>query len=246
MKYSDHCYAVTGLAFTPPWAVNAGFIVGENRTLIIDTGANYLSAQTVYGYASAVRPENTLAVLNTEQHFDHTGGNSFFQEKGIDIYGHFQIHRQAKDLAVTISEFNETIPDMIRRKRGEGSILFQGSQVANPNQPIQAETEMDLGGLKVQILLTPGHTPTNISVFVPADGVLFTGDCVVNDYLPNLAEGSKNDWQRWQTSLERIRQLKPEVIIPGHGAVILKNEITNKISTIIDILEQAIKEFPNG
>ena len=97
MKISDHCYAITGLSFIPPWAVNAGFIVGQRQTLIVDTGPNFLSAQTIYGYASTVQAENSLIALNTEQHFDHLGGNSFFQEKNIDIYGHYQIHREEGD-----------------------------------------------------------------------------------------------------------------------------------------------------
>ena len=63
MKLSDTSYAVTGLGATPPWVVNAGFIVGQARTLVIDTGMNRLAAQTIFGYATAVRPENDLNVL---------------------------------------------------------------------------------------------------------------------------------------------------------------------------------------
>ena len=40
MKISARCYAVTGLAYSPPWSVNAGFITGEEVTLIVDTGGN--------------------------------------------------------------------------------------------------------------------------------------------------------------------------------------------------------------
>jgi glyoxylase-like metal-dependent hydrolase (beta-lactamase superfamily II) len=240
MKVSDHCYAITGLSFIPPWAVNADFIVGQKQTLIVDTGANYLSAQTIYGYASCVRVENSLVALNTEQHFDHIGGNSFFQEKNIDIYGHFQIQREEGDLIATIADYNQTIPDLIRKERREGSILFKETQVTNPNKLINRNMELDLGGFKVQILMTPGHTPTNISVYVPSDGVLFSGDCIVNDYLPNLTTGSKIDWELWQNSLQHIKELNPSIIIPGHGQVILKDEIDYKIAWLINLLDKAI------
>jgi glyoxylase-like metal-dependent hydrolase (beta-lactamase superfamily II) len=241
MKVSDHCYAITGLSFIPPWAVNAGFIVGQRQTLIVDTGPNYLSAQTIYGYASSVWAKNSLIALNTEQHFDHLGGNSFFREKNIDIYGHFQIHREEGDLIATIEEYNQTIPDLMRQQRGEGSILFKNTRVTNPNKPINQNLELDLGGLQVQILLTPGHTPTNISVYAPSEGVLFSGDCMVNDYLPNLTTGSKNDWVRWQNSLHQIKELHPSFIVPGHGEVILKAEIDRKLAWLINLLDQAIK-----
>ena len=29
MRVSQHCYAVTGLGYTPPWTVNAGFLAGR-------------------------------------------------------------------------------------------------------------------------------------------------------------------------------------------------------------------------
>src|SRR5580704_19533588 len=73
MRLSARCYAVTGLAYSPPWCVNAGFIAGDTQTLVIDTGGNALAGQTVHGYAIAARPENRLRVLNTEKHFDHIG-----------------------------------------------------------------------------------------------------------------------------------------------------------------------------
>ena len=102
--------------------------------------------------------------------------------------------------------------------------------------------ELDLGGIQAQVLLTPGHTPTNISVYIPTDGVLFCGDCIVNDYFPNLTSGTKKDWQLWQRSLEKIRLLDPQTIIPGHGAIISQNKIAEKIAIIHDILEHAIGE----
>ena len=77
MRLSNRCYAVTGLAYSAPWCVNAGFIAGDKITLVVDTGANALAAQSIHGYASAARPSNQLRVINTEKHFDHIGGNSF-------------------------------------------------------------------------------------------------------------------------------------------------------------------------
>jgi len=75
MKISQKCYAITGLAAEPPWAVNAGFIVGDTITLIVDTGSNYLTAQSIFGYAHSIKSDNSCKVVNTELHFDHIGGN---------------------------------------------------------------------------------------------------------------------------------------------------------------------------
>lgn len=93
MKISNRCYAVTGLGYSAPWCVNAGFIAGDATTLVVDTGGNRLAAATIHGYAEATRPGNELLVINTEKHFDHIGGNSFFRRRGIDIWGHAAIRR---------------------------------------------------------------------------------------------------------------------------------------------------------
>ena len=39
LRLSSRCYAVTGLGYSLPWCVNSGFIVGEESTLVVDTGA---------------------------------------------------------------------------------------------------------------------------------------------------------------------------------------------------------------
>jgi hypothetical protein len=64
MKLSKHCYLISGLSVEPPWSVNSGFIVGEHTTLIVDTGSNYLSAQTIFGYATCAKLENKLMVVS--------------------------------------------------------------------------------------------------------------------------------------------------------------------------------------
>ena len=86
MRLSERCYAVTGLGYSPPWCVNAGIVAGDNLSLVVDSGANTLAAQTIFGYASAVRPDNQLRVINTEKHFDHIGGNAFFLDRGIEVW----------------------------------------------------------------------------------------------------------------------------------------------------------------
>ncbi|MDB5082134.1 MAG: fold metallo-hydrolase [Chloroflexi bacterium] len=85
MQISRSCYALTGLACEPPWTVNAGFITGAGRTLIVDTGANTLAARTIQGYVQAANPGSELLVINTEQHLDHIGGNYYFREQGIEV-----------------------------------------------------------------------------------------------------------------------------------------------------------------
>jgi len=240
MRLSNRCYAVTGLGYSAPWCVNAGFIAGDNLTLVVDTGGNALAAQTIHGYASAARPGNQLQVINTEKHFDHIGGNGFFRENGIDVWGHTGIARTAGEFQAEIAEFNEAIPNRSRRARGEAKAFFHGTQLANPNCRIHEDIRFDLGGSTVEILLTPGHTASNLSVWVPEDRVLFTGDCLIGEYLPNLDAGTPQDWQVWLESLQRVEALQPAIVVAGHGPVAQGAEVRRIVDTVRRVLEESI------
>lgn len=240
MKISRHCYAITGLAFVPPWTVNAGFIAGAVATLVVDTGATMQAARTIYGYALAARPNNRLLVINTERHLDHVGGNCLFRDLGCDIYGHPGILRHEEELAGAIAELNECIPAQVRRQHEEARVFYASTHIVNPNRTVVGKRLFDLGSFSVQVLFTPGHTTTNISVFVPTDSVLYCGDCLVSGYLPNLEEGTPEDWQTWLQSLACIEALQPEIVVPGHGEVLRGAEIAAEIQHTRQFLEQAL------
>lgn len=243
MKYTDHCYAVTGLAAESPWLVNAGFICGTEKTLIVDTGSTYLSAKTIYGYAESVSPSNQLLVINTEPHFDHIGGNCFFRDRGIDIFGHPELKRDEVDLQRNIREFNDTIANAVRSAAHEAKCFYTQTTLANPNRSITNGDSIELGAVEVIVHETPGHTPVNLSLFVPSDKLLFTGDCIVTEYIPNLEGGSKDAWLSWLNSLQLIEELKPQIIVPGHGDVLVGDAaIKRTVETVRTYLLAAIKD----
>ena len=241
MRLSNRCFAVTGLGYWPPWSVNAGFIAGERTTLVVDSGATALAAATIHGYASAVRPGNRLTVVNTERHFDHIGGNGYFRERGADVYGHAGIERTAEEFRAEIAELNSQIADAARRARGEAEVFFRGTKLTNPNRAFDRDFRMELGECEVEILLTPGHTSTNVSVWARAEGVLFCGDCLVNGYMPNLECGRASEWRQWLESLDRIRALRPRIVVPGHGPVAIGADTGPLIESVREAIEQAIE-----
>jgi glyoxylase-like metal-dependent hydrolase (beta-lactamase superfamily II) len=241
MQIAPHCYAITGLAYIPPWSVNAGFVVGRHTTLILDTSASAHSAATIHGYATLAAPQNRLLVINTEKHFDHIGGNSFFRGRSVDVLAHPDARRTASEFAAEKQEFNRAIPDPVRRRHGEQSIFYNGTELAAPTKFISHPATLDLGDLDAHVILTPGHTPSNLSVYIAADGVLFSGDCVVTGYLPNLDCGGPSDWRAWLSSLEKIEQLAPKFIVPGHGPVVRNTDVQASLSTVRKYIEDALR-----
>lgn len=240
MRASKHCFAITGLAVIPPWCVNAGFVVGEDTTLIVDTGANAFAAATIYGYATVARQENRLLVIDLEKHFDHIGGNGYFRERNVDVMGHVGIQRTEEEFRAEIAELNAAIPNKSRRECDEAQVFYSGTALTNPNGRIAEQQRIELGNCSVEVMLTPGHTETNLSVYVPEDGAVYCGDCLVNGYLPNLDAGTVKDWKIWIESIHRIASLRPKIIVPGHGHVASGDDVLRMIERMFSILDKAI------
>jgi glyoxylase-like metal-dependent hydrolase (beta-lactamase superfamily II) len=241
VKLSRRCHAALGLACIPPWTVNAGLVVGETRTLLVDTGYGAATARTLLSHAEALRPGNEILAVVTEPHLDHILGISALRERGVPIHGHAAVARRPEDLEAEIAEYAACVGDPVRRGRQEARLPFAGTRVENPDHPLAAETSLDLGRVAVDLIFTPGHTPANLCVHVPEDRVLFSGDCVVEGYLPNLEGGGPGEWRTWLASLDRVAALRPALIVPGHGMPLEGPAVAAGIDRIRRVLEEAIR-----
>lgn len=233
MELNRHCFAVTGLAHETGLSVNAGFVIGDGETLIIDSAFNYLSAQTILGYAKASAPKNKIRYLiNTEIHFDHTLGNSVFKEAGAEIIAcNKAAYNAYVDMGYIINKMNENLSlefkDLKDPKKGEK--FFADTVLCNPDKFIQKDTSLNVGGISVELILTPGHTDTNISVYIPDDRVIYVGDLIYSKYLPTLRFGNHRLWNLWVSSLDKLKKMKVEILVPGHGLICRNEEIHKEI-----------------
>ncbi len=236
MRLTERCYAVTGLAHSSGFSVNAGFVVGDGETLVVDSGFNHLSAQTILGYARAAAPRNRIRYLiNTELHADHVLGNSLFKEQGATILAHRGAVLEPSRVDELGQGINEEFAERyrIRAALGEGTLFFENTQVCNPDILIDEDRSLRLGGLQVEVLLTPGHTHTNLSVHVPDERLVYVGDLIYSRYLPTMRPSffeGEGQWGHWMRSLGRIEALDLDVLVPGHGAVCEGARIDEEIS----------------
>jgi glyoxylase-like metal-dependent hydrolase (beta-lactamase superfamily II) len=80
-----------------------------------------------------------------------------------------------------------------------------------------------IGGLKV--ISCPGHTEGSISLY-NAETVIFSGDAIITDKHSNIKGFNKiatPDRLQAAKTIDKIKHLKFEVLLPGHGSPILKN-----------------------
>jgi glyoxylase-like metal-dependent hydrolase (beta-lactamase superfamily II) len=90
--------------------------------------------------------------------------------------------------------------------------LLQGAVDIDPTRP----TAVDLGGRRVTIHPTAGHTPSDVWVMLDDPPIVFCGDLVWNGMFPNYANATPSNLARAVPSLRRDGN---PTYVPGHGPV---------------------------
>ena len=153
--------------------VNVYIIKGRDRALLLDTG---MGIRNIEPLVRELWP-GELTVVNCHRHFDHTGNNWRFHE--VLIADEAGAVRQAGEGCPKEPLKNQTDPDMF---------LFDYPEGFDPDdywiRPFNARVVedghiFDLGDRKLEVIETPGHTPGDITLFDRANGLLFSGDCML-------------------------------------------------------------------
>ena len=78
---------------------------------------------------------------------------------------------------------------------------------------------LEVGVLRVEVIATPGHAPGAVCLYVPALGLLFSGDTLFAGG-PGATGRSYSDFAQIVVSIrDRLLSLPPETVVhPGHGA----------------------------
>lgn len=79
--------------------------------------------------------------------------------------------------------------------------------------------EVGTGDARLRAVATPGHSSDHLCFLLIAEGALFTGDHVLGSGTTVVAHPD-GDMAAYLGSLERIRELGPRRMYPGHGPVI--------------------------
>lgn len=170
------------------------YILESDKTVLIDTGTyqNY----RLYDYID----ENDLQIdfiINTHCHYDHIGGNKFFQ---VPIYAHIYDYLDIKNL---------TDKTLFRHFSKD----FEGFKEVNS---LKENDEIDLGDYLLKVIHTPGHTSGSICLLEQDKSYLFSGDTVFKGSVGryDLPSGNLEDLKE---SLKKLCNVTVREVFPGHG-----------------------------
>ena len=126
---------------------------GERAVALIDTG---MGKGDLRGTLEELAPGKPVLVFNTHCHFDHSAGNWQFPE--------VRMHPGCS----ADQDETEAMPDAAGRPRAR-------------RVPVKEGDRFDLGGVALEVIETPGHTPGDICLLDRTHRVLFAGDLIASD-----------------------------------------------------------------
>jgi len=103
---------------------------------------------------------------------------------------------------------------------GGGAVRDVSSHIAlDFDRELQDDESVQLGGLAVRAIRTPGHASNHVCYLLEDTGMLFSGDHLVQGFTVVIAPPDGN-MRAYLGSLERLRALGSRIIAPGHGFLI--------------------------
>ncbi len=188
---------------------NSGFIVTPAGVVVIDALGSPALARELLDAVARITPQPVTHVVVTHYHADHIYGLQEFAKRGARIVA----HRAALEYIRS-----ETAALRLKASRTDlAPWIDETTELVMPTQWIDGRTELTVGGRPIVLQpVGPAHTPEDIVVYLPDEGMLFAGDLVFRGRVPYVGQA---DSRQWIAALDSLLALQPKVIAPGHGAL---------------------------
>lgn len=237
-----HCYA----------------IAGSDGWTLIDSGLGGGAEERWRAALEQLGRPRVRSIVLTHFHPDHVGGSAALArltgaeevlQGSIDAELTQRVYTDSS-VMVTFGRFlrehgmpPETVAESVNRER---EIL---DFPAAPTRLLEAGDTVVLGDAEFAVLLLPGHADGHIGLYDERSGRLFAGDAILHHITPNVATwplSQPDPLARYLTTLERIADLRPGLVYPGHhrpidDAAARAVEILEHHRVRLDVHEEALR-----
>ena len=168
-------------------------VVGDEWGLLVDTG---YSTKNIRAYAQTLTEKPVKWAANTHGHFDHTGGNGWFE----------LAYMSAKAAEIAKIPYPSKA-ELIYPQEYQIKIVGDGDTI-------------DLGGRVLEVMEIPAHAPSSLAFLDRKQRILFTGDEVADFVMLYWQQDEPQPTvQRHARNLEKLLVHRAEFdsILSGHG-----------------------------
>ncbi len=184
-----------------------GLVITSAGAVLVDPGGSWKGAKALHAAVGKVTSQPVRYVINTGGQDHRWLGNGYWRKQGAKIIASQAAIEDQKDRgSMQLTMLDALIKDQLK-----------GTSPAYADISFQDTYALEVGGLKVQITHAgQAHTPGDSFVWVPAKRTVFTGDIVYVERILGVMDFS--DSRSWLEVFETMAALKPEFVVPGHGA----------------------------
>lgn len=230
--------------------VNVIFIGNPDHWVLVDTGMPK-KGQEIQSIAEEKfgKGNKPAAIIITHGHFDHVGGLVHLVEKwNVPVYAH------SLEIPFLSGKQDYPVPDVTV----EGGLLAKISNyfpheavdVSPVLKPLPEDGSVpELPGWSW--IHAPGHTPGQVLLFRESDRTLLTTDALVtvkqDEFYKVLVQEEEVcgppvyftlNWEEARDTCRKIYELKPQMIIPGHGNAIEGQKLLDGVKKLVDNFDE--------
>jgi alkyl sulfatase BDS1-like metallo-beta-lactamase superfamily hydrolase len=263
IKVTDGVYVAVGFGLA-----NSILLEGDDGVIIIDTMESVEAAVPVKEAFDKITSKPVKAIIYTHNHADHIfGAKVFAGNDNPNVYSHestlYYIDRILSIIRPTIyrrsmRQFGIFLPEGEVLNAGIGPrLVFDNTTTTaliRPDKTFSGERlNLEIAGIKFELVHAPGETNDQIFVWLPQKKVLLPADNFYKSF-PNLyaIRGTPyRDVMQWVKSLDKMRALRPEYLVPSHtrpitGAGRIYETLTNYRDAIQFVHDQTIRCMNQG
>jgi len=250
---------------------NNVFIVNDEDVMVVDTSQSPALTREVLAALRSITPKPVRYVINTHWHDDHYIGDQVYRDAfpDVDIIGHARTLRDLPgEGAPNREQMVKGLPPFIEKLRGAiadgrnlaGAPITEEERAAYasdvewasryvsevPAAPVILPTiavadrlTLRRGSRLIDIRsVGPGHSQADLIVHLPAERIVIAGDLVI---WPVPLAGLKSSIKGWAAALDRIRDLRAAIIVPGHGPVMRDDSYLKQLGGLFTSLSQQVE-----
>ena len=245
---------------------NSIMLEGADGIVIVDTLEGARQAREVLAEFRKITAKPVKAIILTHNHTDHIYGARVFAEgNDVPVYAHRSTGALIDKIvnvlvdsifARSMRMFGQLLPDDEVVNAGIGPRLdvdIPDIALLRPTQVFDETLDIEAAGLKLKLVHAPGETDDQLFVWLEDRKILLPGDNIYRSF-PNLytIRGTAHrDVLQWARSLDVMRDLGPELIVPSHtlplsGAARIAEVLTAYRDAIQYVHDQTVRGINKG
>jgi cyclase len=214
---------------------NAGLIVGHDAAVVVDALMVPSMTRRLVAAIKKTTRKPVGRLINTHHHLDHTGGNRFFRGAAI-----LSTEKCRQQLAPGFPA-RPILQRFMPRFAKEFALL----RIALPSVTFQDRLIIHDADREIHLWHPgqPAHTVGDATVFLPKERILFAGDIAFHYVTPLAFQGHVGNWIK---VADTVLQFEADVIVPGHGPIGTKKDLSRMRDYLVLVRHEAKARFDAG